>query len=425
MGSSRKFYDLTARERLEVLEAAGEISVDDAAELRRVNEAGVLPVDVAAHLIENQVSQYALPFSVIRGLVVNGKSYTVPMVVEEASVVAAASHGAHMAARCGSINAQSEPHRVIGEIVFEASNVSVEKAQSILVSRGTQIQDIARTALPSMHARGGGLESIEVDSVGSFTRFILTVNPCDAMGANAVNTIAEALKNELSQWLGASALVAILTNSGQASVTTAEVELSPESVAMRGSDPEQLIQRIARLSDLAAVDPQRAVTHNKGIMNGISAAVVASGNDWRAVESSAHAYAAKNGTYKPLSTWQVNEKGNLCGRIEIPLQVGIVGGAASSLPVAKIARRVCGCTTVDEFKNVLAALGLVQNLSALRALAGPGIQAGHMNLQMNALAIAAGARGEEINKVVEQLRALPSHKRTSATAEYLVKALRA
>lgn len=373
MNSSRKFHDLTARERLDVLRDAGEISSDDAAELLRINELGVLSADVAAHIIENQVSQYALPLGVVRGLVVNNKSYVVPMVVEEASVVAAASHGAHMAARCGSICATSQPHRVLGEIVFEAAEVSAERAREIVVSCGTQLFEIARAALPSMHARSGGLEKIDVESSdnGTFTKILLTVNPCDAMGANAVNTIAEAVKTTLSQWLNASALVAILSNSGDESLTIAEVELTPQSVAVRGTEPEELVHRIALLSDLAQEDYARAVTHNKGIMNGISSAVLASGNDTRAVEACAHAYAAHSGKYQPLSTWHVNKSGNLCGRIELPLQVGIVGGSASSLPVAKIARRLGGYSNVTEFKNVLAALGLVQNLSALRALAGP------------------------------------------------------
>ncbi|WP_018143312.1 hydroxymethylglutaryl-CoA reductase, degradative [Alloscardovia criceti] len=426
MNNARRFYQLSARERLDILLSEGVVSSAEYDQLVKANEEGILDKDVAAHLIENQISQYALPFSVARELKVNGHTYNVPMVVEEASVVAAASHGATMVARCGGVQAWSQDHRVIGEIVFPASEVSEESVKELIVSRGTELFDIARNALPSMHKRGGGLMDISVDTTaqGNFVRVLLTINPCDAMGANAVNTIAEALKTQLSEWLGSAALVAILSNSADYSLTQASVELTPESVAIRGIEPARLVHRIALLSDLAQEDYARAVTHNKGIMNGISAAVLASGNDTRAVEASAHAYAAHSGRYMPLSQWWINDAGNLCGRIELPLQVGIVGGAASSLPLAKIARTMGGYQSVTEFKNVLAALGLVQNLSALRALAGPGIQEGHMSLQMNALAIAAGATGEEIDAVANALRALPAAERTAQRAQDIVQSLR-
>ncbi len=428
MASSRKFYELTARERLQILQNEQLLTDDDFAQLADVHYHGILDPDVASHLIENQISQYALPFAVARGLIVNGKTYTVPMVVEEASVVAAASNGARMVARAGSngVTASSQPHRVLGEIVFESSDINADRAQEIIVSRETLIFDTARKALPTMHARGGGLEStyVEMTPDGSFTKIILVINPCDAMGANAVNTIAEALRPLFEECFSATALVAILSNAGDVSVTVAEVELDPEDIAFKNLDSQLLAQRIALLSRLSQSDYQRAVTHNKGIMNGISSAVLATGNDTRAVEACAHAYASRSGTYQPLTQWTMNDAGKLCGRIEIPLQVGIVGGSASSLDIAKIARRIGGYTSVNEFKNVLAALGLVQNLSAMRALAGPGIQAGHMSLQMNALSIAAGAQGDEIGVVAGRLRELPAQGRTKAQARAIIAQLR-
>ncbi|TCD54579.1 hydroxymethylglutaryl-CoA reductase, degradative [Alloscardovia theropitheci] len=425
----RKFYELSADERLSILHSEGIINSSDASRLSEVNAQGIINPDIASHIIENQISQYALPMGVVRGLIVNGKKYTVPLVVEEASVVAAATNGARMVARSGGVSASTQPHRVLGEIVFESSDISGNRAQEIIVSRETELFDIARKALPSMHARGGGLESIYACNTddGRFTKIILVVNPCDAMGANAVNTIAESLKAVLSQWFDAHAIVAILSNSGNISLTTAVVELDPMDIAFRGHNENQamnLAERIVALSDLAYSDYDRSVTHNKGIMNGISSAVLATGNDTRAVESAAHAYAAHSGRYRALSSWSINENGHLCGMIELPLQVGIVGGSSSSLEIAGIARRMGNYANVDEFKMVLASLGLVQNLSALRALAGPGIQAGHMNLQMNSLAIAAGAQGEEITRIAERLRLLSPDKRTLATAQEFVKETR-
>lgn len=417
----RKFYELSPAERLDALQESGSISTAEADQLLRAQTHGILDADVAAHLIENQISQYALPLGAVPGLRVNDREYTVPLVVEEASVVAAASNGARMTARAG-VRAESEPHRVLGEVVFLSDDVSADYAQEVIVSRETFLFARAEQALPSMHARGGGLESLEVRATpdGRFTRILLTVNPCDAMGANAVNTISEALRAVFEEWFHAAALVSILSNAGDDSVTTAEVELEPEDVAVRGMDPRALVERIALLSELSESDYLRAVTHNKGIMNGISSAVLASGNDTRALEASVHAFAAREGSYQPLSTWTVLDNGHLYGRIRLPLQVGIVGGAASSIPLAKVARAMGSYESVNDFKNVLAALGLVQNLSAMRALAGPGIQAGHMNLQMNALAIAAGASGEQIERIAAQLRALPASERTTQRARELV-----
>ena len=225
------------------------------------------------------------------------------------------------------------------------------------------------------------------------------------MGANIVNTISEAVANAAEAWTGRPRLVAILTNNSPlAAAVTAHVELAPETLATKTMAGQKIAGRIALLSDLAQSDPDRAVTHNKGIMNGISAAVLATGNDTRAVEAGAHAFAARTGTYLPLSQWSLNGQGKLCGQLTLPLQVGLVGGATSSLPLAGLAKKMLACQSTDEFQCLLAALGLVQNLAALRALAGPGIQEGHMALQARSLAMAAGAQGEEIEQVSDLLQ---------------------
>lgn len=251
-----------------------------------------------------------------------------------------------------------------------------------------------------------------------FVKLSLIIDPCDAMGANIVNTICEAVAAAAEGWTGYRALTAILSNNvPAASAAAARVEVQPHTLATRSCSGELIARRIAELSALAQIDTDRAVTHNKGIMNGISAAVLASGNDTRAVEAGAHAFAARTGRYMPLSEWALNSRGNLCGEIRIPLQVGIIGGAAGTLPMARLAKKIGGYPSVQEFQCVLASLGLVQNLAALRALVGPGIQQGHMALHANALAMAAGARGDEIEQVSRILQG--RDKNLEAAAEIL------
>lgn len=251
-----------------------------------------------------------------------------------------------------------------------------------------------------------------------FVKLSLIIDPCDAMGANIVNTICEAVAAAAEGWTGCRTLTAILSNNvPAASAAAARVEVQPHTLATRSCSGELIARRIAELSALARIDADRAVTHNKGIMNGISAAVLASGNDTRAVEAGAHAFAARTGRYMPLSEWALNSKGNLCGEIRIPLQVGIIGGAAGALPMARLAKRIGGYPSVQEFQCVLASLGLVQNLAALCALVGPGIQQGHMALHANALAMAAGAQGSEIEQVSRILQG--RDKNLEAAAEIL------
>lgn len=267
---------------------------------------------------------------------------------------------------------------------------------------------------------GSGCRPYDCNSCSpeGFVKLSLIIDPCDAMGANIVNTICEAVAAAAEGWTGYRALTAILSNNvPAASAAAARVEVQPHTLATRSCSGELIARRIAELSALAQIDTDRAVTHNKGIMNGISAAVLASGNDTRAVEAGAHAFAARTGRYMPLSEWALNSRGNLCGEIRIPLQVGIIGGAAGTLPMARLAKKIGGYPSVQEFQCVLASLGLVQNLAALRALVGPGIQQGHMALHANALAMAAGAQGSEIEQVSRILQG--RDKNLEAAAEIL------
>ena len=341
--------------------------------------------------------------------------------------------------------------------------IAAARIARILETHSDDIRTVANAAHPSIVGYGGGLLSHKVEILGGgvpagssspmpkegesagreglagredpggslngsrpgsscrpegFVKLSLIIDPCDAMGANIVNTICEAVAAAAEGWTGCRALTAILSNNvPAASAATARVEVQPHTLATRSCSGELIARRIAELSALARIDADRAVTHNKGIMNGISAAVLASGNDTRAVEAGAHAFAARTGRYMPLSEWALNSRGNLCGEIRIPLQVGIIGGAAGALPMARLAKKIGGYPSVQEFQCVLASLGLVQNLAALRALVGPGIQQGHMALHANALAMAAGAQGSEIEQVSRILQG--RDKNLEAAAEIL------
>ena len=421
-----KFYEMTPQRRRSQMEAEGKLSPRDAKLLAR---SGGLDPAIADGLIENQIGQFALPLGVARGLVVNGESRDVPMVTEESSVVAAASNGARIAALNGGVVAHAPAeHCVRAEVVF-ANVPDRDAAVAVLLSRRRDMFAVARRAKPSIVARGGGLRDVSVEAVcDEFLKITLDVDVQAAMGANIVNTIAEAVATAAGDWIGVRALTAILTNAVcKAQAVTAEIVLDPLTVTCRGVAGEKVAEGIARLSRLAEVDVERAVTHNKGIMNGISAAVLATGNDTRAVEAGAHAFAARTGHYRPLAVWNMKEN-RLVGRISVPLQVGVVGGATTSLPAAGAAQRIGhylpddgSAVSVAAYQETLAALGLVQNLAALRALAGPGIQAGHMALQASNLAIAAGARGAEIAAVAA---ALQSCSKDLETAKSLLERLR-
>ena len=441
------FRELSVEQRIKTLELEGALSSDCSQllleQLAQSGEANI-PASVANSMIENQIGRFSLPVGVVRDLKVNGVTRNVMMATEEPSVIAAACNGAKIASKSleNGVVARSEHYVTRAQIVFEDADGSVaQKLDSIMrdESKRTAIREVACSAHPSIYQRGGGLERAQAAALTGFAKLTLDINACDAMGANIANTIGEAVKTQLESWVGRKALVAILANSSRAA-TVAEVHIPVEALVSSAktaaagdadercensdkaceqrnteqhnteqhtsqrTDGMRLARRIADLSSLAAVDAERAATHNKGILNGIVAAALASGNDTRALQAAAHEWAAKSGRYTPLSTWTLqNNDQILYGRIEIPLQIGTVGGAIASLPMSKIALHLAKVNNANDFRNVLAAVGLVQNLAALRALAGPGIQAGHMRLQAANIAIASGARGDEIQKVVHAL----------------------
>ncbi|MFD1483693.1 hydroxymethylglutaryl-CoA reductase, degradative [Lacticaseibacillus baoqingensis] len=409
-----KFYQLDAATRRKRLTAEGYLTPEEAAAWAQP----ALPSSVAEALSENIIGEFALPLGIARDLVVNGKLYQVPMATEEPSVVAAASNGARLAGLNGGVKATTEAHLVTGEIVF-ADLAAPAQAQALIAKRQGELLTQAQAAHPSIVQRGGGVKAITTTIIGRFLKIAVVIDTQAAMGANIVNTICEHLAAVLQTWLQQPALVAILSNASK-QLTTATVHLTPASLATKTISGEQIAARIVLLSELAQVDGDRAVTHNKGILNGIVAAVLASGNDTRAVAASIGAYAAQSGQYQPLSTWKMVQ-GQLVGELTLPLTVGVVGGAISALPRAQAVKQLGHYTSVAVLQTVLASLGLVQNLAALRALAGPGIQAGHMALQANALAMAAGAKGAEIAAVAT---ALQTRRKDLATAQAILAEIR-
>lgn len=436
------FRELSVENRIKTLQNEGAINETEAAFLlKQFAESSdtTIPADVANHMIEHQIGKYTLPVGVVRGLIVNGEVCDVLVATEEPSVIAAACNGARIAAATDvgyGIIARSPQYVTTAQIAFEDADGSVAARLSRIVEDKEKVAELLRIANashPSISKRGGGARQCRASALHGFAKLEIDVDTCDAMGANTVNTMGEAVKAQLESWLGVQALVAILTNTSRVA-TTAEVHIPVEALASRrleNSERERegkrLARRIAALSALAASDPARAATHNKGILNGIAGAALASGNDTRALESAAHAWAARSGHYLPLSKWNtetVNGKTILHGSIEIPLQIGIVGGSILSLPMAKLAIKIGNYKNANDFRNTLAALGLVQNLAALRALAGPGIQAGHMALQSSNLAIAAGAKGAEITEIAHDILQLSPAERTTEKVTQLLQKLR-
>lgn len=351
-------------------------------------------------LVENYLTDYGLPEGVALNLTVNEQEYVVPMVIEEPSVIAAASNGAKRVQASGGFTAEKQYRELVGQVVLTdvadtAATVAKIEAQS------DHLLAVANAAHPSMQRRGGGAQSLTVRTPGDFISIDLGINVCQAMGANSVNTMAEAVARELTAQ-GYHVLVAILSNLATNSLQKVTCDVDFDQLATKQLAGAQVARRISQLSDLAQVDSYRAATHNKGIMNGIDAVMIASGNDWRAIESGAHAYAARTGQYRGLSTWSV-EGDRLHGELTLPLPVGVVGGSIGLNSLTKLNYQISKIKTAEELAAVTASIGLAQNLAALRALATTGIQAGHMKLQYRSLAVSVGATPAEVPLVTAEL----------------------
>ncbi|MCI1974708.1 MAG: hydroxymethylglutaryl-CoA reductase, degradative [Limosilactobacillus sp.] len=391
---SHGFYRLTPEQRRQILAEHYQLSQADQEYL--ANHATALGND----LVENYITDYSLPEGVVTGLVVNGKNYTLPLVVEEPSVIAAANNGAQRIAKSGGFYAEEPSRALVGQVVIDHVQDPAAKV-AWLKNQEAKLIEIANAAHPSMAKRGGGAKQVRIRQVGRFISVDLLIDVCQAMGANTVNTMAEAVAHYLSE-NGNNVVTAILSNYATDSLQTVTCKVDYPALATKQMDGELVAKRIADLSDLAQVDPYRAATHNKGIMNGIDAAVIASGNDWRAIESGAHAFASRDGHYRGLSTWQVTNS-QLEGKMTLPMPVGVVGGSIGLNRLTKLNYRLSGIKSSQELAAVIVSLGLAQNLAAIRALATTGIQAGHMKLQYRSLAISVGAKQAEIDPLVEKL----------------------
>jgi hydroxymethylglutaryl-CoA reductase len=368
-------------------------------------QAGLTPAQ-ADHMIENVVGTYALPLGIAQHFIVNGRTVLVPMVIEEPSVVAAASFMARLAAAGGGFTASCTPPEMIGQMQL-LDVKDLEKAKARLLTNKEKL--LAAAAVdPTLQKLGGGPRDLEVhliqDSpIGPFLVLHLVVDVRDAMGANAINTALEALTPLVEEISGGRVLLRILSNLADRRLAKAACRIPLAQLAFKEYGAEQVRDGIISAWAFAASDPYRAVTHNKGIMNGVDAVLLATGNDWRAVEAGAHAYAARSGTYASLSRWSQDSNGDLLGELELPMAVGIVGGATRVHPGAKAALKLMGVKSASDLAEVIVSVGLAQNLGALRVLATEGIQRGHMSLHARQVAVAAGAPEELVNPLAQQL----------------------
>lgn len=388
------FYKLSIEKRREKLREILNLSDEEVSLMASMNG---LDEGIADRMIENVVSVMEVPIGIATNFLINDKDYLIPMAIEEPSVVAAASNAAKMARVKGGFKSISSDPIMIGQIELSGIKDPFGAKFRILEMKNELIH-MANSKDPVLVKLGGGVRDIEVRVIDEENPMVvvhLLVDVRDAMGANAVNTMAEYLAPKISEISRGRVRLRILSNLATYRITRSFAIFDKKTIG-----GEDAVEGIIEAYRFAKIDPYRATTHNKGIMNGIDAVLVATSNDWRAVEAGAHAYAALNG-YTSLSKWEINENGDLEGYLEIPIAVGVVGGATATHPKAKLMRKILGVTSAREFADVLGAVGLAQNFAAIRALATEGIQRGHMELHARNVAISAGAKGDEIDEVAE------------------------
>ncbi len=397
------FYNMTLEERRAKLAEASGLTPEN---LSAWNEGG-LSAESADHMIENVIGMHSLPLGIALNFQVNGKDVLVPMTLEEPSVVAGASFMAKLARAGGGFKATtSEPHMIGQMQVLDLENVHL--AQLSLLEHKVELLEEADSVDPVLKKFGGGARNLEVrviteSPIGPFLVVHLIYDVRDAMGANAVNTACERLAPRIETITGGRVHLRILSNLADHRLARARCTIPVNELGFDDFSGEKVRNGIIEAWAFAASDPYRAATHNKGIMNGVDSVVIATGNDWRAIEAGAHAYAARSGKYTSLSTWGKDKDGNLVGTLEMPMAVGIVGGATKVHPAAQAAVKLMGVKTASELAEIIVSVGLAQNMAALRALATEGIQRGHMSLHARQVAIAAGASGELIEKVASQM----------------------
>lgn len=399
-----KFYELSLSERLDLIAAQSGLKTDELSAFDGVH--GLSP-EQADHMIENTIGVYGLPLGVARNFVVNGREVLVPMAIEEPSVVAAVSFMAKLARAGGGFTAEATAPEMIGQLqLLDLPDPAA--AKTALESHREELLALASAVDPVLARFGGGPRDIEIreiaeSPIGPFLVLHLIYDVRDAMGANAINTALEQLAPRVAEISGGRPHLRILSNLADRRLARAKCTIPLDALGFEHYTAETVRDGIIEAWAFAAADPYRAATHNKGIMNGVDAVVLATGNDWRAVEAGAHAYAARGGRYTSLSTWSKDEQGNLSGFLEMPMAVGIVGGATRSHPVAKTVLKLMNPASAGELAQIIVSVGLAQNLAALRALATEGIQRGHMSLHARQVALAAGASGDEVDRLAFQM----------------------
>ena len=388
------FYKLPVSERVRLVKQFAGLSEEEAGLLQKPSALGF---DVANRMVENLIGVMPVPLGVAVNFHVNGRDLIVPMAIEEPSVIAAASNAAKMCKEKGGFHATSTDPIMIGQIQIVGVQ-DAHRARFEILAHKAEILKHANDQDPVLISLGGGARDLEARIIDTFLGKMiiaeLLVDCRDAMGANAVNTMVEAVAPMVEKISGGKVYLRIISNLAVKRLARAKATFSKESLG-----GEEVVDGIVNAYAFAVADPYRCATHNKGIMNGVSAVVLATGNDTRAIEAGAHAYAARSGHYTSLTTWEKNTNGDLVGTLEMPMAVGIVGGATASNPIAKIGVKILGIKTAKDLAETIVSVGLAQNLAALRALAAEGIQRGHMSLHARNIAISAGAAGDLIDKV--------------------------
>lgn len=387
-----KFYEKPWAERIRLI--AGECGLNPE-ETQMLESLRPADFEILNRMSENVIGGFTFPFSVALNFKINGRDFIIPMAIEEASVVAAASNGAKLARKAGGFKAESSAQHMSGQIVL--TGVKNKKAVQEIKKRKKELLEKASAVDSVLKERGGGAVDLETIKEGEFLEIRLTVNVLDAMGANAVNTMCERIAPELAEISKGKAFMRIISNYAVKRIAKASATWKKEDLG------EGTVDGIIKAQKFAKKSVYRAATHNKGIMNGIAALAIATGNDFRAIEAGAHAYAARSGKYKPLTRYWKDKNGNLVGEIELPVQAGIVGGTTRSNPMARLGLKILGAKSAKELNECFAAVGLAQNFAALRAIVSEGIQKGHMKLHAENIAVQAGAKGEEIKTTAAKM----------------------
>ncbi len=398
-----RFYQKPLTERQAIAKAWADLSLEDVSAL----EDSGLSIPQAELMIENVIGRYSLPFALATNFRINEREYLIPMVIEEPSVVAACSNAAKLFRRAGGFEASSDEPVMIGQIQL-LDIPDVAEAADRIRAREAEILTLINQTAGSIVARGGGAKGLELrpfsaSPLGEMLVVHVLIDTRDAMGANVINSALESIAPYIERISGGRVNLRILSNLSDRRKARAYGRIPAELLATESATGEQVVDAIIEAAVLAEIDPYRAATHNKGIMNGIDAVMMATGNDWRAVEAGAHAYAARDGHYTSLTKWWNDDDGNLRGRIELPMAVGLVGGATRVHRGAQTALKLLGVRSARELAEVAAAVGLAQNLAAIRALATDGIQRGHMRMHARQLVMAAGAAAEDVPQIAQEL----------------------